>query len=221
MLESAKEALWKAKARELRLQNEMEIRARKEQEEQEAGWKRRLHESDWIMKGVKKVKDNNVENVIREGLQRKEDSVVKRFRLKLKTSKNKVTKTEEEQESTPGDDGKNFKESVIEFLAKRLESKEHAIGEKQRRAEELQREKEIAGRGKFLVKNSYHIRMLQQVYAILGRPRMPRHDLSAEAMMDGFVKDSEEMKAVENDMRYAHLRNYKGKSIDCGGGLWW
>ncbi len=203
MLKNAQENVWKEKARELKLQNEQEIQARKLQEENEAGWKRRVQESDWILKGVSKVKDNQVENVIHDGLERKENAVYQHIRIKLKSSGNAV---KEQTADIKDVEKKSFRDTVVDLLKTSIAKKKKKIGEKQRLAEIKRREIEAEQRGAVLVKTSYRIRMLQQVYQLLNVGRMPAHN-KRMSTMEGFTEDVE-YKQYEDILRERELRDH-------------
>ncbi len=123
-------------------------------------------EGDWILKGVKEVKDENVNTVMEQGLARKENKKYEHIKIKIKSSGNVVAATENGPSTTTG---QRIVETVSGFASKLADKLFAANAEENRRksslaaaAAALKEQEKEQRRRQFLIDNSHHVRVLQR-----------------------------------------------------------
>ena len=163
----------------------------KEQTEQtnQFEWDRRFREGKWLLKGVKKVEDKKMVNLLDEKVARDN-----RGKYIPEEEIKKKKRYEEENRKSGGDVRKKKKRTIVNIVQDWMKPKEKVKTVSRVRnarfvikegiAKLLVHRDVVNERDKFLKDNSNQIRLIQNVRLLLNRPKLPPHHKVVTAMVD-------------------------------------
>ena len=198
---------WKKKAEEQTAMLENEREAEKQLENNQLGWDRRIKESSWLLKGVARIDDQAMGNMV-EKVKKDKKKEIEMF--VNKTATNVVKDNGPKKQKTWKEYIKSFIYPSPEALERRRNGGRYVdqkLRLKEKYADKMVERENRRNRRKFLREGAKHIRVLQQIGLQLKFNRQPAHHQTVMELPDYEPPTYAEEKEVE-DYCANNLRNY-------------
>ena len=203
MLKSNKE-FWRKKAQDENLMLENERKQEKEIEQNQLGWDRRYKEANWLLKGVTRIDDAAMGNLV-EKVKKDQSKEIVMFKNQ-EANPNKVAPVAKKEEFSLTAYLKSFLPAPKEAPVSNGRFMDKKLAMKEKFADRMLEKEARKNRRMFLQEGAKRIRVLQQVGVQLKKPRQPAHTLPASELPD-YEPNVQEMQVLD-DYCEANLRNW-------------